>query len=80
MTEAALSKVTVSTWDDGHPILDIREVDGPDIDTPSYAIPASLLTALEATQEACERIEYAIMEYIAERHPEATAVISWLRA
>jgi hypothetical protein len=70
-------KVNVNTAIEAYPVLGIREAE--DGAGHAYEIPASLLDALGAAEDAVRAVEITIMERIAAEHPEAEEVVEWLR-
>lgn len=70
-----LVEVNISN-EEVYPVLSIQEAE--DGAGHPYAIPVSLLDALQAAEESVESIKAAIMEIVAERHPDAQVAIDWL--
>lgn len=68
--------VAVDTEVEIFPALVIRE--DSEYDRRRFAVPATLVDALEAAQDTVAALEAAIMEHIGETHPDAEDVADWL--
>lgn len=69
-------RVYVDTEVEAYPVLGIREVGE---DAPGgYEVPATLLDALDAANDAVRAIEATIMERIAAENPDARNVAEWV--
>lgn len=71
-------QVNIDPEVEAYPVLVIREAE--EGNGGSYAVPRGLFDALEAAQDTVAAIETAIMEHVAQAHPDATRVVEWVQS